>query len=440
MKLRPFVMRIVHCSGQFLVKLVLVFPGCISGQAAPSFHGPLAWKQSISLLESQNSELKAAVDFLRAAEMKKDVAKSGFLPHLTAELKWNESALTEPNRTGSLDLKRPYSRSLLLSQNLFAGFKDVSRYKQSLSEVEEAREKLRAVKSKLSAELRKSFAEMALASEILSQTGNIEQRRKDNLRIVQLRFENGREHRGSVLIFQAYLDEARFDQVEALSSKKIARAKLARILGLDEFVEFEIEGYPPNPKPPTSEPDFLKLALETPNYLQSVAREQAARLEVAATDSNHYPTLVFETELASEDENFWPKNEERWKLGLKLSIPIFSGGRDYGMSKISRSAAWQQEQIRENTLRSERARLQEAFGNFQMAVSKLRFNQSYKEAVTLRSEIAKKQYQNGLMGFLDWDWVEGDYVYRMKLYQAAKKELIQAEAAWEEAQGLSVIP
>jgi hypothetical protein len=44
------------------------------------------------------------------------------------------------------------------------------------------------------------------------------------------------------------------------------------------------------------------------------------------------------------------------------------------------------------------------------------------------------------MGFLDWDWVEGDYVYRMKLYQGAKKELIQAETAWEEAQGLSVIP
>ena len=436
MKLRPFILR-------FDLTLVILSQFGLAlnfSQAAQNIKGPLTWNQSLELMEAQNSELKAALDFLRAAEVRKDIARSGFLPNLSAELRWNESALTEPDRSGSLDLKRPYSRSLLLSQNLFAGFKDVSKYRQSLLEVEEAREKLRAVKSKLSSELKKNFAEMVLASEILSQTGNIQQRREDNLRIVQLRFENGREHRGSVLIFQAYLDEARFDHVEALNSKKIARAKLARILGLDEFHEFEIEGYPPQTKPPQVEPDFLKLALRTPNYLQSVSREEIARLEVTVSDSSHYPSLVFESELSGEDENFWPKNEERWRLGLKLSIPIFSGGKDYAMSRSTRVLARQNEQIRENTLRAERARLQEAFGNFQMALSKLKFNQSYKEAVTLRSEIAKRQYQNGLMGFLDWDWVEGDYVYRMKLYQAAKKELIQAETAWEEAQGLSVIP
>lgn len=404
------------------------------------FKGPLAWNKAITLLESQNSELKSAVEGLRSAEIRLDVARSGFLPNLSAEIKWNESALTEQNRSGSIDFKRPYNRSLLLSQNLFAGFKDVSKYRQSLLEVEEAREKLRGVKAKLSAELKKAFGEMALATEILSQTGNIQQRREDNLRIVQLRFENGREHKGSVLIFQAYLDEARYDHVEALNSKKIARAKLARILGLDEFQEFEIDGFPPNIKPPASEPDFLKIALQTPNYLQSVAKEEIAKLEIKVSDASHYPSLVFESELTAEDENFWPKNEDRWRIGFKLSIPLFSGGKDLATSRSARALARQQEQTRENALRVERARLQEAYGSYLMGLAKLKFNQSYKEAVTLRSEIAKRQYQNGLMGFLDWDWVEGDYVYRMKLYQGAKKELIQAETAWEEAQGLSVIP
>lgn len=435
----------------FALGLILILPHFLVAQTdAKTAHdvesvyqetpSVLSWSQAVEYLQKNNAELKASVEALRSAEVKKDIARSGFFPELKGELTWNETALLMTDQNNSKDEKTEYGRSLILSQNLFAGFKDVSKYSQAQAEYVVAQEQLRATKAKLSAELKKAFAGMVLATEILAQTGNIQQRREDNLKIVKLRYDNGREHRGSVLIFEAYLAEAKYDHVEALNTKKIARAQLSQLLGFDQFSDFEIEGSMPMKDPSSQEPDFLKLALSTPEYLQVVAKEEMAREEIQVAHSSHYPSLSLESKISSVDQIFYPRDQERWTIGLKLSIPFFSGGKDLATSRSAIFSAKQAEKTRENTLRVQRAKLQEAYGKFIMGISKLDFNTSYKNAVTMRSEIAKRQYQNGLMGFLDWDWVEGDYVYRLKLYQTAKKERLQAEADWEQAQGLSVIP
>ena len=121
-------------------------------------------------------------------------------------------------------------------------------------------------------------------------------------------------------------------------------------------------------------------------------------------------------------------------------FPLFNGGKDYHGTR-SASAAWQAAELnRFNINRDLLVRLQTTYSAFVEAVTKLRVDESFVKAATLRAEIARKRYNNGLMNFEDWDIVETDLINRRRSYLQSKRDRVIAEAAWEQAQGKGVLP
>jgi outer membrane protein TolC len=55
--------------------------------------------------------------------------------------------------------------------------------------------------------------------------------------------------------------------------------------------------------------------------------------------------------------------------------------------------------------------------------------------VTLRAEIARSKYNNGLTTFDDWDLIESDLINRQRAVLSSQGNRVVAEAAWEQAQG-----
>jgi hypothetical protein len=49
-------------------------------------------------------------------------------------------------------------------------------------------------------------------------------------------------------------------------------------------------------------------------------------------------------------------------------------------------------------------------------------------------------YNNGLITFTDWDIIENDLILRQKSLLQTERDRVVAEAAWEQVQGLGVIP
>jgi outer membrane protein TolC len=126
-------------------------------------------------------------------------------------------------------------------------------------------------------------------------------------------------------------------------------------------------------------------------------------------------------------------------VGLILSVPIYSGGRDYYSTKSATASFAAAQASRENVERLARARLKQAYHNYQQAVERLRVDEEFLEATTLRAEIARSKYNNGLLSFEDWDIIENDLINRQKALLLSLRDRVTAEAGWEQAKGGGVI-
>ena len=62
------------------------------------------------------------------------------------------------------------------------------------------------------------------------------------------------------------------------------------------------------------------------------------------------------------------------------------------------------------------------------------------KAAEVRSEIARAQYQNGLLSFEDWDLIENDLIDKQKAMLTSQRDAVVARAAWEKMLGTGVIP
>jgi outer membrane protein TolC len=84
--------------------------------------------------------------------------------------------------------------------------------------------------------------------------------------------------------------------------------------------------------------------------------------------------------------------------------------------------------------------LKQAYVTYVESVAQLKVDSSFREAAAMRADIARKQYNNGLLSFQDWDTIESDYIKRQKNYLASKRDRVINESNWEKALGRGVIP
>jgi outer membrane protein len=122
-----------------------------------------------------------------------------------------------------------------------------------------------------------------------------------------------------------------------------------------------------------------------------------------------------------------------------VSIPLFSGGRDwYGtraaVSELDAAKA-NRESIEQQTL----VRLRQTHAAYVESVERLKVDREFLDAAQTRAAIARARYQNGLVSFDEWDRAENDLIQRQKAYLVSQRDRVTAEATWELAQGKGVI-
>jgi outer membrane protein TolC len=249
--------------------------------------------------------------------------------------------------------------------------------------------------------------------------------------LVELRFESGRENKGSYLLSQANLEQAKYDYLRSVDQIPAAQALLRR--GLDEPNKAvdaigEIPVAPP-PAPPT---DFESLAATLPEARQAREASASARAGVEIARAAFLPAIKLDASLGRIGDDVFPK-QERSRLLLEVTIPLFDGGRDLygarGASALLSAAGAAQA----GNLRQLAATLTQAYSAYVEAEAQLKVNGAYVRATETRSEIARRQYENGLLGFDQWDIIENDLIARQRALVASKRDRALAERAWLQA-------
>lgn len=396
---------------------------------------PLTWEQCVQLLKKNNEELVAMKANLEASEFREGSATAGFFPQISGNLSYSKTETQAPvpgNAEG-------YGAGISLSQNLFSGFSDMAKRRQAKANTAATQKDLELLEARLSKDLKVAYENYLFAERSIELRESIVGRRQENVRLVDLRFQSGRENKGSVLLSKANLSEARLDVTQARLMLRSSRAALAKILGIDDHESLEVTGDVPVTDPPSTEIKLLPVSFNTPSVEKARAQEEIAQAGLTSTRSGFLPSLTVSAGINRSDVEYFPEANKNWTVGATLSIPLFNGGRDYYETRAQSRVLLSAIQQRVKAQRESLVNLESTLSEYIQAVERVRVNKEFVDATTVRAEIGRMRYNNGLVSFDDWYNIENELINRQKGYLDSRRDRVHKEAAWEEAQGKGVL-
>lgn len=413
------------------LRLLLMCCCLALGLPAYADTGPLTFAQALRLAGDNNAELRRARAELEAAEHDVKSARAGYLPQVSGNVTYSDTSGSSAGDASS------YSTAITATQNLFAGFQDQARVQRSSAQLESSRAELAEAKATLSRDLKSAFAGLLYAQENVLLTQSILRRLEENLRLVELRFEGGRENKGSYLLTRASVAQARLDHLQAQQALISAQAQFARAIG-ETATTWQVAGEVPIALPEAA-PDFVSLMRATPDYREAVASEQVAEADVRLAKSGFYPSVDLRGSVGRDGESWFPSGD-RNSVSATVSIPLFSGGRDYYGVRSALASADAAKASLTSIEQQLLVRLKQAYATYVQAVERVNVEREFLEAAQTRASIARARYQNGLLSFEEWDRIESDLIQRQKTSLTSTRERVVAEAEWELVQGRGVIP
>ncbi len=394
----------------------------------------LTWEQCVAEALQARPDLEASKAAVEQAEAQKTISASAELPQVRASLSTN----TAGSGRGGVSTSSTYSYSLSASQLLYDGGATDKTIRASNAALDAERYGLDIASSNARLALRTAFIELLKAQKLVDLTKEIAQQRKENVELLRLRYEAGREHIGSLRRSEADLAEAEFESTQALRDLSIARMKLGSALGRKErgvlvaegsfIVEFRFE----------KTPDFSALANNHPQNLQLEANVNTVSFELDASRKSLYPVLLFSSAVGRNSVDDWPDSDVDWSAGFDISLPLYTGGSAKAATAKSLGA------LHERRARSREGYLEildnieAGWKEFQDAADYLDVQKKYLDAAVIRSKIADAQYSNGLISFDDWVIIENNHIKYKKTYLNAQAQLLLAEAEWTGAKGVTL--
>ncbi len=400
------------------IVLYIIFIGLLTFNTRNAGGTPsrvMGWEEIKQEVMENNVSIEQAKKTLESARMNHRKTFTAFTPEFSVRAAHTESS---PSRV------EPFDYGIYGDIRLFPGLKITDEIKLSRTRLELQKNRYENTLAQVLAGARRAFGDLLIAQQNISLYEHIYNRREHNLELVSLRYEAGREDKGTYLRSGADLKQARFDLEKADRDLKTKQRELLNIMGTTGRENIRVEG--------TFEVPVVEFALEEEiienlDYKAAKYRLESARYRVSINKKNFLPDINL-TAGFSWTGTDWPPDNAR-RVGVNFSFPFFSGGKniiDKKTSDIDREIAvlelWETEVEVRN-------RLENAYNNFTDAVGNMEIRKAYMEALKVRVEVATEKYRNGLISFYEWDSVENEYITaRSRLQEAGYRTFI----AWAE--------
>lgn len=389
---------------------------------------PLSWKACVQEAVSRHPELTSARESVNQALAEKDIARSPARPQISANAGAGRSEY-DPQ-----DGVTTHSYGITGTQLLYDGGRTSSQVSSADAAIASSRYTYDVTSSRIRLQLRTAFVELLHARELLTITQDIARRRQQNLELVRLRYEAGREHHGSLMSAQANVAQAEYEIRSAQRDVSLAMWALARELGRENGQPAAVAGELTIPPADAAMPDFEALARENPFLKELIAQKGIALSGKDAVKSGFFPQ-VYADASAGRSDSTWPPEKDRWSVGVSLSVPLFEGGSRFAeMRKADagiRRAEAEERSGYADTLHTLRA----AWADFQNAADRVAVGRAFVAASEERAKIAQVEYSNGLTSFDTWTLIEDALERDRKNHLTYLANALIAEAYWVQAKG-----
>ncbi|MFH0827625.1 MAG: TolC family protein [Candidatus Omnitrophota bacterium] len=388
----------------------------------------LTWMECVIIAQKIHPDILSAEEKLTQSKADKALSRSGIFPQITAG---EDSSISKIEKSKS---SKSHSLSVTGKQLLFDGAKTSAGVKEALENVKAAEYNKDVVSSNVRLNLRAAFVDLLRAQEFIGLTEAILALRKQNVELVSLRYEAGREHIGALLTTKANLARAEFEAAQVKRQLELGQARLNKELGEGKYRPLKVQGDFILAENLEQKPDMAKLAQENPFLKQLTAKKEAALWGISSAQADYFPQVYADASAGRNDNKFLPE-KNRWAAGISFSWPLFEGGTRKAQVDKSQSVFRQSEQEFKSGKDSVIYTLEQTWANLLDARDIVLVQNKFLEAAVERSKIAQAQYSNGLITFNDWTIIEDSLVNAKKSYLDARASALLAEANWVQAKG-----
>ncbi|MCD6413709.1 MAG: TolC family protein [Elusimicrobia bacterium] len=339
-----------------------------------------------------------------------------------------------PEFSGNVAVRRSddtsYSYGLGGKLSLFSGTRDVAEIKLRKTAVTREEASYGRTLADFVYNLRILFAKVLLSQMTISLYEEIQSRRKNNMELVELRYEAGFEDKGAKLRSEADYFQAKYETESEKRNYKIVFAELMKYIGKDDYEIMAVTGtFARELSEEIKNPNLKKLLTETPDYAMAKCELKTAAFSVRQSAGNLYPSINLNASL-SGDGSQWPPGESSKNIGITLSYPFFTSGKDLYKIKSEKINMKIAENNFENTKREILFELQKARNKLVDSIQYLFVKEKYRNAMSERAKIARKKYLNGLIDYQEWDAIENDFINAEKALLGAKFAVFETRATW----------
>ncbi len=421
----------MESDGVMLLKQIFfVLMMCLMGVSAAHAveDGRLSLNAALAEAHMNNPELISARGKLKAAEAQRGIVTSGVLPQLSV------TAAGDTGKSGDKKQAESYSYGVNGRQLLFDGFKTSNDLAAAREQIKSAQYNYQVVSSNVRLELRTAFIGLLSAQENLNVTRNILKRRRQNMDLVALQYQGGREHKGSLMTAEANVAQAELDLISAERAMELYQRSLLKALGRGTFAPVTAVGDLAVGEIDRAKPEFEILVETTPLLKDLAARKEAARFGVKSARSDFFPQVYADAGTSRSDAG-WPPQTRSWSAGINLSFPIFQGGQQQAALAKAKAVYQQAEADTRSGRDGVIFTLAQSWIQWLNDVDQSVVQEKFFQAAQQRAQIVEAQYKSGLASFNDWTIIEDDLVRNQKSLLQAKTSALLAEASWFQAKG-----
>jgi len=255
--------------------------------------------------------------------------------------------------------------------------------------------------------------------------------------MVQLRYEAGNEHKGSLLTARANLSQAVFDVESAERDILLAQRDLSRQMGRDNFTPITAFGKLSSPPSPSTIPDIGDIARKHPAVLMEGALLEASEYDLRTAEAGFFPSISGAASIGRRGDS-WPAHQENWSAGVNLSLPIFTGGSRIAEVKIAQAALEQSRQDVRQTWNNTVYYLEQAWKELVNDIGEVSIQDQFLKADQERARISEAQYATGQLDFDNWIIIEDNLVRTRKSHLGVRANALRSLAEWDYRSALTI--
>jgi len=406
----------------------------------------LTWEACLGEAKKNHPDLASAYEQIKQYKAAKEVTRSTALPQITGSASENTSKGAAFGSSGGTDQSgvaissggkgssTTYQYAGSFQQLLFDGFKTSHNLSSAERNISSSRYNYDVTSSNIRLRLRTAYANLLSTAELVKVTENIEARRKQNLELVRLRYEGGREHKGSLMKSEADLAQAVYEVNQAKRAVYLTERQLTKELGRKNFSPVAITGTLEVKDDQRERPDFEGLAESTPLLQQLIVKKEAAKYGLLSAKAQFFPTVYASGNMGNVNKDAFP-DKNQWAIGTTLSWPIFDGGSTIATVAQNRALVGQAEENERSGRDGVIYTLSNTWTQLQNAVDNVGVQRKILEATEERARISEAEYSIGLLSYDNWIIIEDNLVSAKKSFVNAQNTAMIAEANWVQAKG-----